>query len=501
MKTNKEVIVATAVIFAVVIHLFGQTPLQFTDIKTTEEGAIRLSWQSKSNTLYSVQYANELSDQTDWETLTDIYPSHGTNTFFLDTGDYFKTPFVLHPRNLPARFYRILNEGTNGAPPPKVSITSPASGFVAVGNVTITVTASTDQATLLTRLYVDGQEMPPANTSTNFAANGTNYLTDGYVINSCEWLNGTHTLFAVAECASDFAGPVNVAPAQMGHAVSAYVPVTFSNLIAGFSWSEPFFEPSLGQTQMVSAVFAANVNWTLRMLNASSNVVRTVTGSGNSMQFAWDGSGDGGTSLTAGVYHYLLSAQTNGQPSALSSASGSSGASGLLSALLGAKSGAGVSASMKTAYPASIREALAAGLTSYFTEPPPMPPVRVKTKGGWTYVPYEDVYGPQAPVEMTIPVRVQEKFLQSVNLALAQNSSSANSMSSLNSPAALAVRPHSPRWDQPARQLHRWLTLSALSRWAISSTLIHPGRDYWRLVLRCCHRWMASLSHPAIVFK
>ena len=118
----------------------------------------------------------------------------------------------------------------------------------------------------------------------------------------------------MAECASDFAGSVFISP-NIGHRVSPYVPVAFSNLISRFAWSEPFFRPELGQTQIVSAVFAANVDWTLQIVNAIGNPVRNVTGSGNSMQFAWKGTGDGETNLPAGIYKYNLSAQTNGQSS------------------------------------------------------------------------------------------------------------------------------------------------------------------------------------------
>ena len=73
--------------------------LQVTDVKLTEEGAIRLSWRSETNTLYRIQYASEIADETEWQTLTDWYPSHGSNSFALDTGDFFRTPYVLHPRN------------------------------------------------------------------------------------------------------------------------------------------------------------------------------------------------------------------------------------------------------------------------------------------------------------------------------------------------------------------------------------------------------------------
>ena len=46
-------------------------------------------------------------------------------------------------------------------------------------------------------------------------------LVDQYTINSCEWPNGPHTLFAVAESASDFSGPLNAPAVYEGHAVSS----------------------------------------------------------------------------------------------------------------------------------------------------------------------------------------------------------------------------------------------------------------------------------------
>ena len=107
-------------------------------------------------------------------------------------------------------------------------------------------------------------------------------------------------------------GPAN-SVGFVGHAVSPFVPVSFSNLVTKISFSEQFFEPSLGQTQQVSAVFAANSDWTLQIEDAYSNVVRTVTGSGTSMSFAWDGTGEGGTNIPNGVYYYYISAETNGE--------------------------------------------------------------------------------------------------------------------------------------------------------------------------------------------
>jgi hypothetical protein len=148
---------------------------------------------------------------------------------------------------------------------------------------------------------VDGQEMPSSDDGSN------------YVINTCEWLNGQHVLFATARCTSaPEGGDPNTATPLVGYSVSAFVPVIFNNLVTGIGFSQPFFDPTLGQTQVVTAVFASNSDWTLTIIDTASNTVRTATGSGTTMAFNWDGTGTGETNLPAGVYHYLISAYTNG---------------------------------------------------------------------------------------------------------------------------------------------------------------------------------------------
>ena len=288
--------------------VFGQTNLKFTAVAATDEKAIRLTWASQSNEVYQVQCADSLIDTntgtTTWQTLYDDYPSQGTSTFWLDTGNYNLVPQILHPKNMPMRFYRILDRGTDGLAydEPTVSIVTPTNGFIASGSLTITVAASTDQSGGVdSKLYVDGQEMWPSDDGSN------------YVINTCEWGNGSHILFATAKSLSaPSGGPVNTPAALVGHAVSPFVPVTFSNLVTRISFSEPFFNPDAGQTQQVSAVFAANCDWTLNIRDIYSNAVRTVTGSGTFLLFNWDGNGNGGTNIPAGVYYYYISAQTNG---------------------------------------------------------------------------------------------------------------------------------------------------------------------------------------------
>ena len=65
-------------------------------------------------------------------------------------------------------------------------------------------------------------------------------------------------------------------------------------------------------------------------------------------------------------------------------------------------------------YPTSAKEALEQGLTSYFVPPPPMPPILTNINGVRQVIPWEDVYGPQPPIEMQVPQSQQEGFLRAV---------------------------------------------------------------------------------------
>ncbi len=315
-------------------HAFAQTNLHFVKIAQTDEQAIRLTWTSVSNETYEIDEADQLGSTnggpTVWNQLYTEYPSQGTNTFWLDTGNYTAVPVIVHPKYAPMRFYRIVDSGSDTTTDePIVSVTLPTNGTVASGELTIDVVAGTDQPVLSgTELYVDGQEMQMADSSSNYTVGSSNYEADVYSINTCEWENGAHTLFATARCTSIHEGAHNVAAALIGHAVSSFVPVVFSNLVTRISFSQYFFDPSAGQTQQVSAVFAANSDWTLNITDASSNTVRTTTGSGTSMLYNWDGTGTGETNLPNGIYYYYITAQTNGlSPQGLSGGSGLSSSS------------------------------------------------------------------------------------------------------------------------------------------------------------------------------
>lgn len=326
---------ASAVVLGVGLAASAFAQLQFTGVSATPEQAIQINWASVSNETYKIDEADTLTTNAQgtitWNQLCTGYPSQGTNTFWLDTGNYNVVPAIVHPKLSPARFYRVVDLGPDStSDEPVVSITGIPNGSVVSGNFAVTVAASTDQADIYTSLYVDGQEMPTTLSVTNAYENGTNYTTATYVINTCEWWNGQHTLFATARCTSTPQGPGQTGPMLVGHAVSPFVQVTFSNLITEIAFSQPFFDPSLGQTQAITAIFAANVNWTLQIQDINSNTVVTESGSGGSMVFSWDGTANG-TNLPAGVYTCLFAAQTNGSPIGHLEGGGGSNTNGPLS--------------------------------------------------------------------------------------------------------------------------------------------------------------------------
>jgi len=284
--------------------VYAQNTLQFTAVKATVEHAILLYWSSNPNEVYEVDYADQLAGNPDgttfWQALYTDYGSHGTSTFIADAGNYDNTLAILHPKNSSMRFYRVVLTGTNTSPSnPTVSITSPSNGTSLSGEIVVNVSANSSEYLTEINLYVDGEPQ--------WRIGGTSF-----VVNTCEWANGPHTIFATAKAQSSLEAPSYDDSVTVGRSVSSYISVNFSNLITQLDLSQYFFEPSEGQTQQVTATFAAGVDWTLQIQNANSNTVRTVTGSGNSMLFSWDGTGDGGASIPDGVYTYLLTAQTNG---------------------------------------------------------------------------------------------------------------------------------------------------------------------------------------------
>lgn len=178
MNIIKLVGTVLAILITSIGHGFCQTNLQFTDVNTTSENAIQLHWASNSNEVYEIDYADQLAGNEDgsttWNKLYDNYPSHGTNTFIGDFGNYFINPPILNPNKMPMRFYRVVDKGANSGASPVVTITSITNGASLSGQITVSVTVTSSLPFVTTALYVDGQLMDSSDDGTN------------YTINTCE---------------------------------------------------------------------------------------------------------------------------------------------------------------------------------------------------------------------------------------------------------------------------------------------------------------------------
>ena len=397
--------------------VFGQvTNIHLISATIGDERAIQVRWESESNAVYRIDYASILvNSNTQLRTLYEDYPSHGTNTFWTDYGDYTQVPPVKRPRDYPMRYYRVIRTGTNTAASPFVSVTFPASNAVLSGQATVSVIATSALPVVSHKLYVDGIEMRASDDGTN------------YYFNTCEWANGPHVIFATAKAATSTGGFPGSYTIGYGRAVSAYIPVTFSNYVSQLNFSQPFFQPSLGQTQSVTAVFDAYSDWTLQIWDENSTAVRTATGSGYAMQFDWDGTGDGSVAIPDGLYNYTVSATGATAPEPDPGDGGPDGPPGIH------RSSATTSASADAWYPTSAGEALMAGLTAFYLLPPPMPPLRID--GQWYS--WADIFGPLPPIEIQVPLRLQESFLQSL-------SGQTLSADTLDTPAVTFTTPLAP---------------------------------------------------------
>lgn len=162
--------------------------IEANSVQLLEDGAL-IAWQSGTNATlyYDVYFRTNFDDPTEsWFMLEQGYPTHGTNTFWKDTGYW---GLVSTPGQNPARFYKIVG-WTNSATPPIVNITVPAG--VLSGIITINVSITSGAAVLAARLYVDGARIDEMD------GNGT------FSLDTADFPNGEHKIFVVAENETGF---------------------------------------------------------------------------------------------------------------------------------------------------------------------------------------------------------------------------------------------------------------------------------------------------------
>ena len=435
-----------------------QTPVAAADHTT------KLRWNSETGAVFQVESADLLTGPgaqgLQWVIRDPDCASKGSTAEWMDVGDPQWLPRILHPRFQPQRFYRVKKIGQATAASPSVTLTLSQSNVIS-GDLDVSVwvsLADTNQTISAVKLIVDGQKL--VTTDYSFSTS----------INTCEWPNGPHEIYAVATTAdlgdlggttpeSDTEVESSTNDVHLAVGVSASRFCVFSNYISQFFVAVPFFQA--GQTQEVVANFEEDSYWRVKVVDYQDSEVREFNGQGLSAYAAWDGTDQSGNPLSYGYYDYIVEARPSqyGPLSIISPLSGGAilsaqaaqppsgyqlrampykrtpaamqfGASNtipetiFIPSLNPTNQAAGTNdggppplpsmALSLAGYPTSARQALEQGLTSYFTAPPPMPPIITNINGVRQVIPWEDVYGPQPPIEVQIPERQQEAFLQAV---------------------------------------------------------------------------------------
>ncbi len=351
---------------------------QFTDVMVLPGGAVQMQWASDPTAVYRIDYTYDLSEGIGWSTLYEDYPSQGTATFWADAGNLYAQPPISHPRDTAARFYRVVQTDSNVlADAPQVSMTSPTGGAVLTGDAMVSVSVASALGVDIIRLYVDGAEVAYA------GAGGTNFT-----INTCQFANGPHVIFAVAASSSGGETTDEANDIAIGYGISPLTRVSFANLITDYRETFRVQDTAYGETNTFSADFATNVGWSLTITNTSGQEVRTITGTGTRMVVIWNGTDDSGATLPAAGYGAVLSATQAASPPKVVSPPGGGPPS---PQAIGATSNGSA---------AGQAEGDAAGSMAIF---PPLPPVLVD--GVW--LPWEDVFGP-VPILPVAPTVLDE---------------------------------------------------------------------------------------------
>ena len=311
--------------FCLTSNLQAQTNIIIQAPIVADDHTVKISWNAETGAVYQVESADSLTDTggqgLQWIIRESDCASKGTNAEWMDVGDSQWIPRILPPRFQPMRFYRVTKvKQATLTPPPTVTLqldqSNLASGFItATMNLTY---ADTNQQMSSVKLFVDGQEI--------YTTTDESSSTD---INSSEWPNGQHEIYAVATTVdagetlpdSDDETPTNAA--NFAIAVSPSQFVTFSNYISEFFVSTPFFDPADGQTQEVVATFPEDTCWNLYVLDYNYNPVREFSGQSSSLYVAWDGNDDSGNPTPYGFYDYYIQARPSqfGCPDGLTSMS------------------------------------------------------------------------------------------------------------------------------------------------------------------------------------
>jgi hypothetical protein len=247
-----------------------------------------LSWNSKTNGVYTILYSTNLTAGF-LPAVTD-FPNQGTNTFWSDTG----TESGLGNRSssadadAPIRFYRLSVQGyTSNSFPANITFSNVASGTVLSGLTNIFASATSPSNLISGTLSVDGNDVA-------FDSGGSY----DFPLETRLYPNGTHRLSITVEDNGDSGstGPDDPSVPAYGEESSASyaagnTTVTFSNFLSDVWLKYQGFRPELGQIQEIHGTWASPRNWEVDITPASdtNTIYRSFGGSGMSIDVLWDG--------------------------------------------------------------------------------------------------------------------------------------------------------------------------------------------------------------------
>ncbi|HET7623912.1 MAG TPA: Ig-like domain-containing protein [Verrucomicrobiae bacterium] len=283
MKTKSVFWHILASLFAMCILTSQTTYSQITNLtlQISKGGANApavLSWDSKTNEIYTILYSTNLADGF-LPAVTD-FPNQGTNTFWSDTG----TESELGSRSSSAdseaaiRFYRLsVKSYTSNSFPAIISFSNVADSSVLSGLTNVVASAISPSNLISGKLSVDGNDAA-------FDSGGSY----NFPLETRLYPNGTHRLTVTVEDNgdSDSTGPDDPGvPAYGDESSASYaaqnISVTFNNFLSDVRLKYQGYRPELGQTQEVHGTWASAQDWEVDITpaNDTNTIYRTFTGS------------------------------------------------------------------------------------------------------------------------------------------------------------------------------------------------------------------------------
>lgn len=353
---------------ALTTHSFAQAPHFLTPIKPDGDTPIVLEWESNLAGVYTVEYSVGLVN--DWKAVEENFPSQGTTTRWTDRGTPKEDDFRFNSADASAshRFYRVRQDRLmDTSLPITVTITSPSGGASLANEVDIQGTAAASQGIASVKLYVDGYLVA--------RVRGPNFALP---LETRFFPNGPHRISVIAEdigAIESTEEPNSLSSREASYGVMN-INVTFDNALSGARLRYEHFRPELGQMQQVFALWSSSRNWRIDVATKDgATVYRSFTGSGERMAIEWDGRDGANQLLNPQIIGYFFN---DLGPAPEPPPSGGEGAG---------------------PPPSPAWAAVAAGQTSYFIQPPPLPPA------------LEKLLGPLPPTEVKISEEQQKQIL------------------------------------------------------------------------------------------